>query len=62
MAKRRDINSWAMDLARTGRFRNWRAVELEIRNQSRSLVKLDDPLWKREVDDACAQHWKAPDA
>mgnify|MGYP003127839214 CR=1 FL=1 len=59
---KRDINSWAMDLANTGRFRDWRAVEFEIRTQSRSSVKLDDPFWKREVDKACAVHWEDPDA
>ena len=59
---KRDISLWAMDLARTGRFEDWRAVELEIRVQSGSSVKLDDPFWKNEVQKACAQYWKDADA
>ena len=60
--KRRDINSWAIELASTGQFRDWRAVELEIRKQSRSTLKLNDPFWKGEVDKACATSRKDADA
>lgn len=56
------VNRRADELAETGQYRNWLAIEYAIRAEGFSEARqwLDSPFKRKWLDEICARHWKDP--